>query len=238
MQTELPTILNVFEADYLREYSDSYSGTVHRHTVIKGYQYCSSLQRAIESLISDGYTNFLLTVGFISVAIYCNGNMGFKIFDSHARDLYGRRHPQGTCVLLEIPSLISLVHYFQSIHNDGIFEIKGVHINQVQNSTLFQTNTFGMQKFNLSCAVAIYSLCYSIIKSCSYWNSNTLAVIVNNGKRLCDNLSLNGNFSPADLPKSVEVFGAEVILEVIRDSSEGVLFDSLPSKIMLQNVSK
>lgn len=33
-----------------------------------------------------------------------------------------------------------------------------------------------------------------------------------NGKRLCDNLSLNGNFSLADLPKTVEVFGAEVIL--------------------------
>ena len=62
--------------------------------------------------------------------------MGFKIFDSHARDLYGRGHPQGTCVLLEIPSLISLVHYFQSIHDNEIFEIKGVRINQVQNSTL------------------------------------------------------------------------------------------------------
>ena len=35
--------------------------------------------------------------------------MGFKIFDSHARDLYGRGHPQGSCVLLEIPSLISLI---------------------------------------------------------------------------------------------------------------------------------
>ena len=30
--------------------------------------------------------------------------MGVKIFDSHARDEYGRSHPQGTCVLLEVPS--------------------------------------------------------------------------------------------------------------------------------------
>ena len=86
------------------------------------------MQRAFESLIFDGYTNFILTVGFIGVAIYCNGKMGFKIFDSRARDLYGRGHPQGTCVLLEIPSLISLVHYFQSIHNNEIFEIKEVRI--------------------------------------------------------------------------------------------------------------
>ena len=46
----------------------------------------------------------------------------FKIIDSHARDLYGRGHPQGTCALLEIPSLISLVHYFPSIQNNIINE--------------------------------------------------------------------------------------------------------------------
>ena len=163
----------MFEADYLLEYSDSYSGSVHRDTIIEGCQNCTSLQRIFESLISDGYTNCLLTVGFIGVPIYCNVNMGFNIFDSHTRDLYGRGHPQGTCVLLEIPSLISLVHYFQSIHNDGIFEVKGICINQVQNSTLSRTSTFGMQKFNLSFAEAIYSPCYSTSKSCSYWNSNT-----------------------------------------------------------------
>ena len=76
MQTELPTMLNVFEADYLLECSDSYSGTLH--TVIEGYQYCTSLQRPFESLISDGYNNFLLTVGFTGVVMYCNTNMGFK----------------------------------------------------------------------------------------------------------------------------------------------------------------
>ena len=65
----------------------------------------------------------------ISVAIrYCNDNMGLKILDSHARDLYGRGHPQGTCVLLEIPSLISLVHYFRSIHdNEYLKKKRGTH---------------------------------------------------------------------------------------------------------------
>ena len=57
--------------------------------------------------------------------------MGFKIFDSHVRDLYGRGQPQGTCVLLEVLSLDSLVHYFQSIHND-IFEVRGVQIVNIQ----------------------------------------------------------------------------------------------------------
>ena len=45
--------------------------------------------------------------------------MGFKILDSHARDLYDRGQPQGTCGL-EVLSPDSLMHYFQSIHNNGI----------------------------------------------------------------------------------------------------------------------
>ena len=45
--------------------------------------------------------------------------------------------------------------------------------------------------------------------TCSYWNSNTVATIVDNGKRLCDNLCLNGCIS-SDLPKVVDVCGAEV----------------------------
>ena len=41
MQTELPIMLNVFQTDYQLEYSDSYSGTVHRETIIEGYQCCT-----------------------------------------------------------------------------------------------------------------------------------------------------------------------------------------------------
>ena len=90
MQSELPTALNVFDTDYQLEYSESYSSTVHQEIAIEGYQYCTSLRRAFESLIFESYTNFILTVACIAVATYCNSNLGFKIFDSHARDLYGR----------------------------------------------------------------------------------------------------------------------------------------------------
>ena len=81
MQSELPTALNVFDTDYQLEYSESYSGTVHQEIALEGYQYCTSLRGAFEPLISGSYTDFILTVGFINVAIYCNSNMGFKIFD-------------------------------------------------------------------------------------------------------------------------------------------------------------
>ena len=81
--------------------------------------------------------------------------MGLKIFDSHARDIYGRSHPQGTCVLLEVSSLNSLVHYFQSIHNNDIFELKGVKIDKVQNNTRFKSHACETRKFNVSCAWSI-----------------------------------------------------------------------------------
>ena len=85
--------------------------------------------------------------------------MGFKIFDSHARDLSGKGQPQGTCVLLEVPSLDSLVHYFQSTHNNDIFfEVKGVQIENVQNRMVSQNSLNETINFNLSCAVALYSL--------------------------------------------------------------------------------
>ena len=43
MQTELPAMLNMLDADYQLEDSESYTGTVHQETAIEGYQYCTSL---------------------------------------------------------------------------------------------------------------------------------------------------------------------------------------------------
>ena len=66
------------------------------------------------------------------------------------------------------------------------------------------------------------------MKSCSYWNSNTIAAtIVDNGKRLCDNLCLNGCMSSSDLPKIFDVCGAEISFNVFSDNKEGLLCDSL-----------
>ena len=71
MQSELPTVLNVFDTDYQLEYRENYSGTVHQETAIKGYQNCTFLQGAFELFISENYTNFILTIRCIAVAIHC-----------------------------------------------------------------------------------------------------------------------------------------------------------------------
>ena len=80
-------------------YSESYTGNVHGELTIEGYQFCMGLKRAFESLISELYGSFILTVGCIAQGIsYCADNGHFKVFDSHAKDIYGKSHPQGTCV--------------------------------------------------------------------------------------------------------------------------------------------
>ena len=162
--------------------------------------------------------------------------MGLKIFDSHARDIYGRSHPQATCVLLELSSMNSLVPYFQSLHNNDIFELKGLKINKGQNSTLFQSHACETRKFNVSCTVATYSLCYSVMKSCSYWNSNTLSNVIQYGERLYENLSSLNKYLPSDdLPKTV-VCGPEASLDLKSDCNQGISSDSVDSKSFLANL--
>ena len=58
-------------------------------------------------------------------------------------------------------------------------------INEVQDGTVLPLNNAQESiNFNLSCVVTIYYLCYSLIKSFSNWNSNTLATIVENNRTI------------------------------------------------------
>ena len=54
-------------------------------------------------------------MGIIGVRIYSIEGGGYKVFDSHARDMYGNSHIEGTCVLLEIKYMHKLVQHFQSL---------------------------------------------------------------------------------------------------------------------------
>ena len=106
-------MLTVLQENYQLEYSASYTGNVSGETTIEGYQYCMGLKRVFESLVSEQYRLLILTVGCNAVSIvYCADNRHFKVFDSHARDIYGKSHPEGTCILLDI-SADNLVQYFQ-----------------------------------------------------------------------------------------------------------------------------
>ena len=128
--TELPTMLTVLQENYQLEYSASYTDNVHGETTIERYQYCMGLKRAFESLISEQYRSLILTVGCIAVSIvYCADNCHFEVFDSHARDIYGKRHTKGTYILLDISSADYWVQYFPSLYGVTVVkELKGLHI--------------------------------------------------------------------------------------------------------------
>ena len=100
--TDLPSMLTVLEKDYQLEYSESYFGNVHGEPTIEGYQYCVGLKRAFESLISEQYRSYILTVGCIAVGIICfadNGHLKclthmLEMFmvKSHSRNLWSIRY--------------------------------------------------------------------------------------------------------------------------------------------------
>ena len=73
------------------------------------------LGTAFDTLLALSYNSFIFKVEIIGVCIYSIEGGGYKVCDSHARDMYHNSHSEGTCVLLEIPSMHKLVQYFQSI---------------------------------------------------------------------------------------------------------------------------
>ena len=114
--------------------------------------------------------------------------------------------------------------------------MRGVQIETIQNRMVSQDSHNETINFNLSCAVALYSLCYPIMKSCNYWNYNSsLPTIVDKGKKMCCKSSLEHNQqSPVNLPRTVDVCETEVNLDNLF-KSEGLLTDSLQSKSILEN---
>ena len=91
MLTELPEMVSVFELIFQLEY-----GNMHGDARIEGYHY----NMPLKTLLALNYNSFILAVGIIGV-------------DSHAIDMYGNSHSQGTRVFLEIPSMHKLVQYFR-----------------------------------------------------------------------------------------------------------------------------
>ena len=108
-------------------------GTTHVCT-LGDFNYCTSFEDAIQTLTLQNYISFLLAIGCTTVGIYCIDVGGYKIFDSQSRDVHGMAHPQGTCVLLEVPTLRELKNYYQTLHtNSGsLFELREIKIDTDQ----------------------------------------------------------------------------------------------------------
>ena len=95
----------------------------------------------------ETYECCLLTIHFITVAIFKLFDNHYKIFDSHSRDQHGIPSYFGTCVLLTVQGLENLVGFFQATYPGTCvpFEMKGVIINEVftnntENTSQLETN--------------------------------------------------------------------------------------------------
>ena len=131
--TEVPEMIIMFNSNYHLQYSTSYTGNIRGSCAIEDFDYCMSLENAMQALIGQSYDSFLLTIVSTTMAIYCTADGKFKIFGSHARDSFGIPHPQGTCVLLEINTLNEPINHFQMVYQNAEvrFELRGVHITEM-----------------------------------------------------------------------------------------------------------
>ena len=108
-------------------------------------------KKPLSRSISD--TNFILTVGCITVIVIWGSKYLILMLEMCMVE-----GSLCTCVLLKVLSPDSLAHYFQSVQNNDIFEVRGVQIENIQNRMVSQNSLNETINFNLSCAVALYSL--------------------------------------------------------------------------------
>ena len=229
--TEVPEMIIVCDITYQLQYSPSYTGTIRGICEVQDFNYCMSFANAMEALLGQNYNSFLLTMLSTTVGFYCNGDGKFKIFDSHGRDSYGMPHPQGTCVLLEVNTLNELINYFQGLYQNQnvLFELKGVHINEKQcdmtdisdqqlSAVPLEANHADAEITTIHipllccCATSFYSICFSIIKYCGYWNSQTLDRITDHANKFYKE-KLNGNNHPLTInnfPRTLQIYDADI----------------------------
>ena len=225
-------MVTVEDYDYSIELSPSYTGNLYLPAMNESVPFVMPLDSALQQLQQEAFHSFLLTIEYNTVSIFSESTGVIKVFDSHARDSFGMPHPHGTCVVLEFDSVDNLIEYLKFLYRpDVIYEIKGVKINYLcsdlaenvdtnvisnassnnQGSSHRSTATVAQETVNdnsifntQSYYIFIYSICFSTIKHCNYWNYQTENAIVEHAIELF-NERLNETHLSTDLPESIRI---------------------------------
>ena len=72
------------------------------------------------------------------------------------------------------------------------------------------------------CAISFYSICFSILKSCNYWTSQTVDSIIENGKAFHQKYHCGRHMFISDLPDKLEI-GTGHVKVVSGATSQGYL---------------
>ena len=105
-----------------------------------------------------------------------------------------------------------LVQYFHSLYtckNDDIYELKGVHIanievdlcsSSVDYCSISNVNSLYQCCCKQCCAIAVYAICYSVMNPFGHWNSGTLSAFASNGNSLYNVMGVKRHIMPVYLP--------------------------------------
>jgi hypothetical protein len=101
--------------------------------------------------------------------------------------------------------------------------------NKIRNSALSGNGSEESKSTDVSwlctrqcCAISLYSICYSVIKPCNYWDSNTVSAVVYFGTTLYNNTGINAS---SDIPQKVEICGTEIHVK-LHANIQGVVNDA------------
>ena len=82
--------------------------------------------------------------------------------------------------------------------------------------------------------IAFYAICFSVLKACSYWNSDTLAAIVEHGCTFYNTIKCRTNCN--ELPQKLDIYGACINANIVFKSEGTFSYLSL-QQLILQNSS-
>ena len=129
------------------------------------------------------------------------------------------------------------MQYFSTTHSlTDDYELRGVQISTYETTAVNSVREEHNCSCKQCCAVGLYAMCYSIAKSCSYWNSKTLCCIAEQGNKFCCNMGMNRHLTKADLYTSLDICGVEISVQ-LKAQSYGMLSGSLNNtKNKLENL--
>ena len=77
--------------------------------------------------------------------------------------------------------------------------------------TIFNTSTCAVSVTE-SCAISFYTICFSVLKACSFWNLDTLDAIVESAVL---NDTIQYWISSSELPQHVNIHGAIIAVKFV-----------------------
>ena len=127
--TDVPEMVCINDTVYNLQYRESYAGEVLIPCNNEPYFTLQSELHKIFLLPELNYTFALLTVGCNTVAIFKMLDRSFRIFDSHAIDLFGVPSPFGKCILIAVTRIENLAKGKQNFIPIESIEMESLNAN-------------------------------------------------------------------------------------------------------------